>query len=278
MTGVSTAAAVVALKQSPYAKSRLHVPAPLRRRLAWTMALDTLSALAPAVTAILVVSDQPALQARLARAGIDALVHPEPDRGGLNAALAEGSAELRRRGHRVVLACVGDLPALQTPSVERIVGAATGLGRSFLADASGVGTTMLIADDVDLRPIFQGRSAAAHHNSGAVGLTAERLGEPLADARRDVDTEVDLEIAWSLGLGPHTAALVDRAGRLGRYAVITATAWRDPGGEALAVTADGHRIRLSGTALADGLRQARSGQRLHAALADGQVLSAWLSS
>lgn len=49
MACVSTAAAVVALKQSPYAKSRLDVPAPLRRRLAWTMALDTLSALASAV-------------------------------------------------------------------------------------------------------------------------------------------------------------------------------------------------------------------------------------
>ena len=100
-----------------------------------------------------------------------------------------------------MLACVGDLPALRTESVERIVGAATGLGRSFLADASGVGTTMLIADGIDLRPMFQGRSAAAHHSSGAVHLTAERLGAPLADARGDVDTEVDLEIAWSLGLG-----------------------------------------------------------------------------
>ena len=276
MAGVSTAAAVVALKQSPYAKSRLDVPAPLRRRLAWTMALDTLTALSRAVTQTLVVSDQPALQARLARAGIDAVVQPEPGRGGLNAALADGSAELRRRGHRVVLACVGDLPALRTESVERIVGTATGLGRSFLADASGVGTTMLVADDVDLRPMFQGRSAAAHHDSGAVGLTAERLGAPLADARRDVDTEVDLEIAWSLGLGPHTAALVDQAGRLGRYAVITATDWRDSRGEPLALTADGRRIPLSVAALADGLRQARSGQRLHAVLADDQVLSAWL--
>ena len=215
MAGVSTAAAVVALKQSPYAKSRLDLPAPLRRRLAWTMALDTLTALSRAVTQTLVVSDQPALQARLTRAGVDAVVQPEPPGGGLNAALADGSAELRRRGHRVVLACVGDLPALRTESVERIVATATGLGRSFLADASGVGTTMLVADEVDLSPMFHGRSAAAHHHSGAVSLTAERLGAPLADARRDVDTEVDLEIAWSLGLGPHTAALVDPAGRLG---------------------------------------------------------------
>ena len=92
----------------------------------------------------------------------------------------------------------------------------------------------------------------------------------------DVDTEVDLEIAWSLGLGRHTAALVDRAGRLGRYAVITTTDWRDPQGEPMAVTAGGHRIPLQAGALTDGLRRTRPGQRLQAVLADDQVLSAWL--
>ena len=276
MAGVSTAAAVVALKASPYAKSRLDVAAPLRRRLAWIMALDTLTALAATVTEVLVVSDQPALQARLARAGIDAVVRPEPRHGGLNAALADGADTLRRRGHRVVLACVGDLPALRPESVERILDAATGLGRSFVADASGVGTTMLIAADVDLRPMFSGRSAAAHHGSGAVGLTAEQLGAPLADARRDVDTEIDLEIAWSLGLGRHTAALVDESGRLGRYMMITTTEWRGARGVPMAVTADGHRIPLSGAALEDGLRQTRPGQRLQAVVAENQVLSAWL--
>ena len=45
---VAPAAAVVALKPSEYAKSRLDLPAPLRQRLAWTMALDTLRALAAA--------------------------------------------------------------------------------------------------------------------------------------------------------------------------------------------------------------------------------------
>ena len=60
-------AAVVALKTLPAAKSRLSsLPDPLRERLARCMAIDTLSALAPAVDEVLVVSDQPDLPAALA--------------------------------------------------------------------------------------------------------------------------------------------------------------------------------------------------------------------
>ena len=58
-------AAVVALKAAEHAKSRLDFPAPLRRRLAWTMAVDTLAALSAAVSQVLVVSNQPALASRL---------------------------------------------------------------------------------------------------------------------------------------------------------------------------------------------------------------------
>jgi len=64
------AAAVVALKPMEHAKSRLAVPDALRRRLAWTMALDTLAALCDALPQVLVVSDQPALEAQLRRAGL----------------------------------------------------------------------------------------------------------------------------------------------------------------------------------------------------------------
>ena len=66
------AGAVVALKSGEYAKSRLGLPVPLRQRLAWTMALDTLRALEGALPHVLVVSAQPALGSRLARAGIQA--------------------------------------------------------------------------------------------------------------------------------------------------------------------------------------------------------------
>lgn len=273
---VPPTAAVVALKPSEYAKSRLEVPVPLRQRLAESMALDTLRALATAVSRVVVVSGQPALASRLSRAGVSATVLPEPDRPGMNAALAYGADRLRADGFATVLACVGDLPALQATSVARVLQVSRSFPRAFLADASGVGTTMLVAHETGLLPAFSGRSAARHRESGAVPLTEELLGEPAADARRDVDTAVDLVTAIGLGVGPHTAALVDPAqGRLGQYEVVTATDWRDEDGQRLAVTATGRRVALPHRVGGEADRPLRSGQRLHAVTATGRVLSVW---
>ncbi len=239
------AAAVIALKPIEHAKSRLAVPDPLRRRLAWTMALDTLSALCRALPHVLVVSDQPALEARLRRAELAVEVISESGHVGMNSALTRGALSLHAQGFISVLACVGDLPALRPESVARILDASRSHPRSFVADASGVGTTMLVAHDVELAPQFQGRSAAAHHASGAVSLAAEAIGSPVADARRDVDTEADLAAAIGLGVGPATSALIDHEkGRLGRYELITATQWRNAEGDQLAVTTTGRRIAL----------------------------------
>lgn len=266
-------AAVVALKATEQAKSRLALVDPLRRRLAWTMAVDTLSALAGAVEHVLVVSDQPSLASRLGRLGLAIEVVAEADRTGMNAALTHGARRLHAAGFATVLACVGDLPALRPESVATVLELAGPHPRSVVTDASGVGTTMLIANGVPLDPRFQGRSAAAHHSSGAVGLS----GPSIPGARRDVDTEVDLADALRLGVGAATARLVDPAtSRLAGYQVVTATQWRDDEGVRLAVTSTGHRVALPTAALSDGLREVRLGQRLHAVVAGGRVLSAWL--
>lgn len=270
--------AVVALKTGELVKSRLApLPQPLRRRLAWTMAVDTLHALVPAVDAVVVVSDQPSLSHRLSRAGLGSVtVLPETRPAGMNEALRLGADRLRADGLPRVLACVGDLPSLHPGSVALVLGAASAYGRAYLPDATGTGTTMLLAGTgVALAPHFQGRSAAAHHSSGAVPLTDDRLAAPVPDARRDVDTEVDLVDAVGLELGAATAALVDPAtGRLGTYTPIT-TIGRDAD-DAHAVTAAGVRVLLPDTAPADGLRTLRPGQRLHAVLVGTTVLSAWL--
>src|SRR5688572_6224132 len=176
MMGASPAAAVIALKPIEHAKSRLDIPDPLRRRLAWTMALDTLSALCRALPHVLVVSDQPALEARLRRAGLAVEVISESGHVGMNSALTRGALRLHAQGFTSVVACVGDLPALRSESVARVLDASRSHPRSFVTDASGVGTTMLVARDVELAPQFQGRSAAAHHASGAVSLAADAIG------------------------------------------------------------------------------------------------------
>ncbi len=269
---------MVALKAGELVKSRLApLPQPLRRRLAWTMAVDTLAALVRAVELVCVVSDQPALAHRLARAGLAGVeVVPEGRPAGLNEALRLGADHLRRCGVGRVLAAVGDLPALRPAAVEVVLAGAAAYERAYLADATGVGTTMLLAaPGTGLGPRFQGRSAAAHHHSGAVALTDERLGAPVPLARRDVDTEVDLADAAGLGLGPATRALLDpRTGRLGTYAVVTTVGRAGAPGDA--VTAEGVRVSLPPGRVADGLRLPRPGQRLHAVTAGGEVLSAWL--
>lgn len=277
MIEVPTAAAVLALKPTAQAKSRLAIPAPLRRRLAWTMALDTLSALCRALPYVLVVSDQPALEAGLRRAGLDVGVISESGYTGINSALGRGARTLQGKGFTTVLACVGDLPSLRPESVLQILDASRPHQRCFVADASGIGTTILVAHNIDLAPQFQGRSAAAHHASGAVSLSAEAIGSAVADARCDVDTEADLAVAIGLGVGRATQALVDQAtSRLGRYELITATQRRTADGDQLAVTASGKRIALPADALGNELRYAKVGQRLHSVEAAGRVLSAWL--
>ena len=76
------------------------------------MAVDTLTALVAAVDRVLVVSDQPSLEARLRRLGLSVAVTPEPGRVGMNGALSHGDSMLRASGCASVLACVGDVPAL----------------------------------------------------------------------------------------------------------------------------------------------------------------------
>jgi 2-phospho-L-lactate/phosphoenolpyruvate guanylyltransferase len=237
----SSFAALVPLKRPEMAKSRLaSLPTPLRRRLAWTMALDTLHSLA-SVLPVIVISNQAYLAERLHRQGIRARVIAEPVDAGINPALRHGEDMARAAGFSGTLACVGDLPALRPQSIRRVVAAAAKVPRAFVADVSGEGTTILISHGVELDPRFQGESAAAHRASGAFQLGPAELGGTLLDARRDVDDEADLSEAFQLGLGPATSQLFDKTGQLGRYTVI----------------------------------MTQSGQRLHAVISSGRVLSAW---
>lgn len=267
--------AVVALKPLRSAKSRLQgVPVPYRQHIAWCLAHDTIAALAGAVDEVVVVSNEPSLSARLRPLGSAVRVSAEGPSLGMNAAMAAGAAELGERGSSLVLACVGDLPCLRADAVRRLVAAASQHARSFVADASGTGTTMLFARGVSLDPRFQGPSAAAHRGSGAVPITEIEAG-PLSGARRDVDTLADLLDAERIGLGSMTATLFDhRTHRLGRFQPITVTE-PDSAGGAIVLTADGSRHRLTPAAVGDHLVNMTPGQRLNAALADDRVLSAW---
>jgi len=201
---------VVPLKPLRLAKSRLAVPAGegVRPALALAFALDTVDAAlaCDAVRTVAVVTDDPLAAAELSALG--ARIVPDAPAAGLNAALAHGAGVLRReRPHAAVAALNADLPALRPDQLSLVLrAAAPGAGRrSFLADAAGVGTTLLAAGaGTALDPGFGGRSRARHHASGAREIP---LGG-VDTVRRDVDTAQDLRVALALGVGPRTAAAV----------------------------------------------------------------------
>ncbi|WP_245834133.1 2-phospho-L-lactate guanylyltransferase [Streptomyces aidingensis] len=218
---------VVPLKPLRLAKSRLAAAAgdELRPALALAFALDTVAAAlrCPAVAGVLVVTEDPAAGERLRGLGGPpggtgvpegrVAVLPDGPGRGLNAAVTHGVRAVRagagpsgaRGGRAPVAALNADLPALRPEELARVLGAAAGHARSFLADAAGSGTTLLaVAPGTEPAPAFGPHSRARHLASGAVELAPPGV----AGARQDVDTGDDLRAALALGAGPHTTAAV----------------------------------------------------------------------
>lgn len=197
---------VVPLKPLAQAKSRLAAAAGAARpALALAFALDTVAAALDCglVADVTVVTDDPTAGARLA--GLGAFVVADVPAAGLNAALRYGAERVRERGAAGGVAALnGDLPALRPAELSLVLAAAAQAPeRAFLADAAGVGTTLLAAaPGIDLAPAFGGASRARHLASGAREITL--TGVP--SVRRDVDTPEDLREALALGVGPRTAA------------------------------------------------------------------------
>jgi 2-phospho-L-lactate guanylyltransferase len=192
---------LVPLKDLDRAKSRLsRRPAGERQQLSLAFALDTVrvATACPQVHSVLVVGDE-ASRERVMALGADWCAEgPEP---GLNPALRHAAAVGVARHAGVGLAALaGDLPALRSEELTAALRAFRA-PRSFVSDAAGVGTTLLLAGPgVELDPRFGVRSRADHAASGAHEL--DLTGIP--GLRRDVDTEVDLWDAVRLGTGPST--------------------------------------------------------------------------
>ncbi|WP_367320603.1 2-phospho-L-lactate guanylyltransferase [Streptomyces sp. HUAS ZL42] len=201
---------VIPLKPLARAKSRLSGTAAdgLRPGLALAFAQDTVAAAlaCPAVADVAVVTDDGLAGRELAALG--ARIVPDEPRGGLNAALAHGTAAVRRsRPGTPVAALNADLPALRPLELTRVLDAAAEFPRAFLPDAAAIGTTLLAAaPGRELRPAFGGDSRARHRASGAAELCLDEVDS----VRQDVDTGEDLRAALALGVGPWTAAATTR--------------------------------------------------------------------
>jgi 2-phospho-L-lactate/phosphoenolpyruvate guanylyltransferase len=196
--------ALVPQKSLSSAKGRLELPAAQRRALAAAMLQDTVAALAstPSVVHTIVLWDDPAdcsaldpsaLRTDLGTAGL-----------GLNGSIERGAAEARRRFSGAPLVVVPtDLPTLLPQELERCLSRARLHRRAFVADAGGIGTTILTATgDADLAPAYGEHSATAHEASGAWRLRGADLGS----LRRDVDGLAALTTALAVGYGARTVA------------------------------------------------------------------------
>jgi len=181
---------------------------PDRPALAEAFFRDTVEAVAaaPHVRMLLVVTDDASLVDDLALpVSVTVVTQGAP---GLNNAIAAGLRVANDRWAdwgQAVLA--GDLPALTAGDLERTFGIAEEVPLGVVPDAHSSGTVMLTAQPgVPLLPAFGVGSAARHRDLGHRPLRGtERL-------RRDVDTPEDLATAVRLGVGRHTAAVLERTG------------------------------------------------------------------
>lgn len=219
MTGWSI---VLPVKRLNLAKSRLRATLTAGRgalpgsdwhgALALAMALDTVAAVlaAPRVARVIAVTDDPAADAALAAAG--ALCVPDAPAAGLNPALRYGAGYASAPGLVGVASLGADLPALRPAELDAALTAVETLAtRAFVADAPGTGTTLLAAPaGWALDPAYGPGSAAAHATGGAIPLP-----ESWPSLRQDVDTAADLAAARRLGVGRHTAALVEQTAAAG---------------------------------------------------------------
>ena len=199
---------VIPVKKLSAAKTRL-APLPTGRRadLALAFVHDCVAAAlaVPLVSQVLVVTADEVAAEGLGKLGARIAMEPAPQDGldRLNAAISFG-AEFSRleRPELRVGALTGDLPSLRSEELSAVLGLATAIeGRSFVPDAAGSGTTLLLgAEDGTLDPHFGPDSRARHAQSGAAELFG--VGRSV---RQDVDTLADLEAALRLGVGVYTA-------------------------------------------------------------------------
>ena len=196
---------VVPLKPLARAKSRLAAStgaaAPPRYALAFAQDTVRAARACPAVRGVAVVTDDPRAARALTRLGARTI--PDTPGDGLNSALSHGVESVRASNPREPVAALNaDLPALRPAELARVLEAAAGRERAFLADAAGTGTTLLTAlPGTALAPLFGEGSRRRHLASGAEEITLPDV----PSVRQDVDTGEDLRAALTLGVGPFTS-------------------------------------------------------------------------
>jgi 2-phospho-L-lactate/phosphoenolpyruvate guanylyltransferase len=197
----SPVVALVPLKSPGRAKTRLSgVDDELRASLAEAFARDVLAVLVMVCDEVVVVCDGDQARAVAASCGCRTL----PDSGDLNRSLVAAAGVVHQASPgAVAVVVVADLPALTVEGLAGVLVQMTRPGSWFVPDASGLGTTLYAGTAGHFAPSFGPGSATAHRTAGAIAIEAP------AGLRHDVDDLAGLAAATELGIGAHTAALVD---------------------------------------------------------------------
>ena len=193
---------LIPIKRLARAKSRLALPPDQRAAVTLAMLRDVASAVRACryVRTVHVVTEDAGVARTVDAEHLPAWsVAGEP---GLNHELHRAATCLRQSGTRDGIAVfLGDLPCLTTSVVSDLLLSAPKNRQSFLPDAAGSGTTVLLAPPrIPFAPFFGEDSADRHARIGtALDCTAERWA-----ARQDVDTLEALDNAIRFGVGDHT--------------------------------------------------------------------------
>jgi 2-phospho-L-lactate guanylyltransferase len=197
---------LVPVKDTARGKSRIDLPAELRRRLALAMALDTVTAAARCGSVMAIVEAEADAVALSAVPGV--MAH-RTGVTGLNESIRDGIKALSGSGlatNRVAV-LPGDLPGLRHAELSVVLQECAAHPFSVVADHQGVGTTLLAATEPGaLDPQYGPDSCRRHQLAGAILIDLPD-GSSL---RWDVDTVADMDA----GLGPATRAVL--AGSLRR--------------------------------------------------------------
>ena len=204
--------AIVPVKELSWAKSRLASSPlphdiPAREQLASSFAKDVLVAATEsgAVSQVVFVTRDRRLSTELAELGAITLPEPPELVGDLNAILAYGQrVVLSQTPGANIAITTADLATVTGASLRDLLNVTSPGSVSFVADHGGAGTTIVVNRTGRAVTTHFGANSADKHaraNFNDLTMTAHpRL-------RLDVDTAADLELAYRIGLGPHTEAL-----------------------------------------------------------------------
>ena len=198
---------IVPVKGQPAAKSRLHPPPGVARAdLAHAFALDTIAAALaciPPAQLVVVTSDEPTAEFVRDQGG-----RAVAETGhGLNLAVRQGIEYVETdMGPGPTAILLGDIPTLRPQDLSDALSACAEHARAMVPDAWGTGTVLLSALSArDLDPRFGPGSADEHAHDSV------RLDLDLPTLRTDVDDDQALRRAVEIGVGRHTAAVLQLA-------------------------------------------------------------------